>query len=204
SGVSAPGQPADPGTTRPGRPHRPGPGRPTHNSPNSRPTSIAHTTVWSSAFGGIARCGAAGLGDRGPSGGGWRGAARGSAAAGTRSVVAAPGAGQGWVVRRPALWRELTVGLLVFGVYVVVTGLRYGGRDAAAAGHATDVLQFERWLHLDVELRMNGWLAQHRTLATLANYEYALSYVLSAFVLLFWVYARRPAAYRWARSSFIV
>jgi len=127
-----------------------------------------------------------------------------SAAARTEPVAAVRAGRQRWPLRRPALWRELTVGLAVFGVYAGVTSLRADGRRAAAAAHAGDVLWFERWLHLDVEQRLNAWLAPHRVLATLANYEYAFGYVLSAFVLLFWVYARRPEAYRWARSSFIV
>src|SRR5215468_1034660 len=128
-----------------------------------------------------------------------------SAAAGTGPVVAAQPATQGQLgAGRPPLWRELSVGLLVFGVYAVVTGLHGSGREAVAAGHAREVLQLERWLHLDIERRLNAWLAPHRVLSMLANYEYAFSYALSAFILLFWVYARRPAAYRWARSSFIV
>ena len=37
----------------------------------------------------------------------------------------------------------------------------------------------------------------------MANYEYAYTYVLSAFLLLGWLWWRRPDVYRWARTSFV-
>jgi hypothetical protein len=107
-------------------------------------------------------------------------------------------------VTRPPLWRELVVGLLVFGVYAVVAGLGGPGRRAAAEAHARSLFDLEKSWHLDVERAMNHWLAPRHVLSTLANYEYATTYVISAFVLLFWVYARRPEVYRWARNSFIL
>jgi diacylglycerol O-acyltransferase / wax synthase len=107
-------------------------------------------------------------------------------------------------VVRPPLWRELVIGLLVFAVYVIVASLEGPGRRNAAEAHARSLFDFETTLHLDVEPAMNHWLAPHHIVSTLANYEYATTYVISAFVLLFWVYARRPAVYRWARNSFIV
>ena len=65
------------------------------------------------------------------------------------------------------------------------------------------LFDLERTLHLDIERPLNRWLAGHRTLTVLANYEYAFTYVLSAFLLLGWVWWRRPDVYRWARTSFV-
>jgi hypothetical protein len=57
---------------------------------------------------------------------------------------------------------------------------------------------------VDVERALNHWLAPHRVLASLANYEYATTYILSALALLVWVWVRRPEQWRFARDSFVV
>lgn len=105
---------------------------------------------------------------------------------------------------RPSLRRELAIGLAVFALYSVVASVDWPGRRAAAAAHAQDILALERWLHLDVERGLNAWLARHEVLRVLANYEYATTYVVSAFALLFWLWRRRPDVYRSARQSFVL
>ncbi|MEU2350938.1 phosphatase PAP2 family protein [Modestobacter sp. NPDC049651] len=106
-------------------------------------------------------------------------------------------------VRRPHLGRELVIGLATFAVYSWVQALGGAARHARAERNARELFDLERTLHLDVERTLNTWLAPHRTLTVLANYEYALTYVLSAFLLLGWVWWRRPDVYRWARTSFV-
>ncbi|HKT03582.1 MAG TPA: phosphatase PAP2 family protein, partial [Rugosimonospora sp.] len=93
---------------------------------------------------------------------------------------------------------------MVFGVYAVVAGLDWPGRSAAAQRHGRLLFRLEQRLHLDVEPALNDWLAPHRVLRVLANYEYASTYVLSALALIVWLYRRRPDAYRWARNSFVL
>ena len=105
---------------------------------------------------------------------------------------------------RPVLWVELALGLAVFGVYVLVTGRVGAGQEAAAVGRARAVYALEQRLKLDLEPALNDALYPHPLLVRLANYEYATTYVLSAFVLLFWLLARRPARYRPARNSFVL
>lgn len=104
----------------------------------------------------------------------------------------------------PPLWRELLGGLIVFAIYSVVAGLDWSGRAAAADAHGRAVFRLERALRLDLELSLNHWLVPHVALRTAANYEYAVTYVASALALLAWLYLRRPATYRWARSSFVL
>lgn len=96
-------------------------------------------------------------------------------------------------------------GLAVFGVYILVTALATsGGRRNTADRNAEALLTFQRWLHIDIEQGLNHWLARHPVLTVLANYEYAYTYVISAFALLVWLYIRFPEDYPAARSSFIV
>ncbi len=105
---------------------------------------------------------------------------------------------------RPALGRDIAVGLAVFGLYLLVDALHSPERRVAADRNARGLFELERWLHADVELSLNRWLAGREWLATLANYEYAFTYILTAFVLLFWMYFRRPADYPRARDSFLL
>lgn len=104
----------------------------------------------------------------------------------------------------PPLWREVVIGLATFGVYIVVElvgGL--GGRQAADQ-HGRAVGRLEHSLGIDVEAQLNRWLAPHKTLTVLANYEYAFGYLAAAAVLIIWCYLRRPLAYPLVRTSFII
>jgi hypothetical protein len=105
---------------------------------------------------------------------------------------------------RPALLGQLALGLALFGVYLLVDVTGGPGRRAEALRHGRAILDLEQHLHLDVERSLNQWLAPHRLLSTLANYEYATTYVLSALFLLVWVWVRRPEQWRFARDSFVV
>lgn len=108
------------------------------------------------------------------------------------------------VVRRPPLWRELAIGLLVFGFYLVVNALGGPDRRVVADRNALRLVDFEQWAHLDVERQLNDWLAPHHVLTVLANYEYAFTYIISAALLLSWLYVRLPDAYVRARNSFVL
>lgn len=92
--------------------------------------------------------------------------------------------------------------MLVLGVYAAAESV--GGRARAAQRHGLQLLHLEQHIGIAVEQPLNSWLARQGPLRVLANYEYAVTYVVSAFVLLGWVYAYRPRTYRWARDSFIV
>ncbi|MGH3498364.1 MAG: phosphatase PAP2 family protein [Nocardioidaceae bacterium] len=104
---------------------------------------------------------------------------------------------------RPPWWREIVLGLALFGVYVLVDSLGGSARRAAAQAHGLSIDRLEGWLHLDVGAAANHWLAPHAVLSLLADYEYATTYIVSALVTFVWVYRRRPEAYRFARDSFI-
>jgi hypothetical protein len=105
---------------------------------------------------------------------------------------------------RSVLWRDIVVGLAVFGLYLVVDALGGADRRAAADAHARTLYHAERGLRIDLERWLNRGLSGRQPWASLANYEYAVTYVISAFVLLFWMYRRRPADYARARDSFLL
>ncbi|WP_432837432.1 phosphatase PAP2 family protein [Dactylosporangium sp. CA-092794] len=88
-------------------------------------------------------------------------------------------------------------------MYSFVAGLDNSDRRAAADRNGRSIFVFERRLHIDLEPALNRWLSGHELLRTVANYEYATSYVLAAFALLGWLYLRRPAYYRPARTTFV-
>ncbi len=105
----------------------------------------------------------------------------------------------------PPAAREVGIGLVVFAIYSAVAALPSGGREEAAARHGRAVFSLERALHLDVERGLNHSLAAANPLwRTLANYEYAITYLVSAFTLLVWLYRRHSERYRVARNSFIL
>ena len=107
-------------------------------------------------------------------------------------------------VKRPVLWHQLSLGLLLFAVYLLVDSLESPGRRAAADAHGRAIFDFEQRLHLDIEHALNASLAPHHVLATLANYEYAWTYILSAVALLVWTTLRRPDLWPLTRDSFVV
>ncbi len=106
--------------------------------------------------------------------------------------------------RRPSLRHELFVWLAVLVFYFMMTSLDWPSRHTAALDNSRALYDLERSLNIDVELPLNTWLVPHRWLRTVANYEYAITYLVSSFGLLVWLYLRRPATYFWARSSFIL
>ncbi|KAA9160379.1 DUF1298 domain-containing protein [Amycolatopsis acidicola] len=103
---------------------------------------------------------------------------------------------------RPRWWAELLGGLALFGVYLLIEARPLPSREARAISSGEGILGFERALRLDFERPMNVWLAGQGWLRTLANYEYAFTYIVSALVLLCWVYVRHPGQYRRVRNSF--
>ncbi|NKQ53749.1 DUF1298 domain-containing protein [Amycolatopsis sp. K13G38] len=106
-------------------------------------------------------------------------------------------------IGRPSWWRELLAGLTLFAVYLLIEAHPLPSPEVRALNAGESILALERALHLDFELPMNQWLAAQGWLRTFANYEYAITYIASALVLLVWVYARHPGHYRTVRNSFL-
>jgi diacylglycerol O-acyltransferase len=103
------------------------------------------------------------------------------------------------LLARPRGWRELALGLAIFGVYLLLTH-RIQVSHHSANAHARALLRFERALGMDVERPLDRWLAAHRAGATAAAWQYAISYIVTTFGFAGWLWWRRPDHYRWARN----
>lgn len=100
-------------------------------------------------------------------------------------------------VRLPTRLRagwDVGLGLLVFGVYLVVAEI-VDSRLAVADANALDLLALERVLHLDVERPVNAWTAGQGWLSRVADYHYAVGYLVTTFVAVLWLRFRRPQSY---------
>src|SRR5215468_3919328 len=106
--------------------------------------------------------------------------------------------------RRARLVPELMIGLATFALYVVVEQLGGHGRTAAAEHNGRALLAVEQRAGVPVEVWLNSWIVAHQRLRVLANYEYAFTYLVTALVVLVWLYRCRPDVYRWARTSFVL
>jgi hypothetical protein len=100
---------------------------------------------------------------------------------------------------RGAGWRELTLGLAIFALYLVVTHRLPLSHEMPDA-HGTWLLDVEKTLHIDVERGLNEWLAPHPVLGAIAAWEYATTYIVTTFGFLGWLWWRRRDRYRWARG----
>ncbi|GAA3176379.1 MULTISPECIES: phosphatase PAP2 family protein [Streptomyces] len=103
---------------------------------------------------------------------------------------------------RPRWWAELPLLVAVYAAYTAGRLLARGD-VAAATGHGTALLRVERALHLTPEPALNRLFTQVPVVGVPAAYAYAaLHYVVTPAVLV-WLWRRRPAHYRAARSRLL-
>lgn len=106
-------------------------------------------------------------------------------------------------VRRPRIIGELLVVLLLLRAYDMVRG-HAEVREVAALRHGRQLLDIERWLHIDVELSANLWTAQQSALSLVASYWYQFAHVSVTLATLVWCWWRRPRSYRRARNALVL
>ncbi|MCW2539829.1 MAG: hypothetical protein JWN95_1554 [Frankiales bacterium] len=98
---------------------------------------------------------------------------------------------------------QLVGGLAVYVCYLFVTKtLPINRADASGRGWA--LLRAERAWSIDVEPSMNRWLTAHHTLGMLASWEYATAYIFTTFLVLGWLWWRRPDYYPRARNQLVL
>jgi hypothetical protein len=103
---------------------------------------------------------------------------------------------------RKAWWIEIITVVVGYGLYEIVQGAAPAHRSDAFA-NAGELLRWERGLHLNPELAINGYVNAHSVLATVSGYYYdSLHYLITPSVLI-WLWWRRPDVYgRW-RSALV-
>lgn len=116
-----------------------------------------------------------------------------------------PTAGQdrGASVRRPRIIGELLVLLLLLWAYDVVRA-HAAVRETAALRHGRQLLDLERWLHVDIELAANLWATQQTTLSLAASYWYQFTHLSVTLAVLVWCWWRRAGSYRRARNALVL
>ena len=102
-------------------------------------------------------------------------------------------------VRRPRWWQELAFVAVCYWLYTVVRNA-VPDHATAARQRAADLLAAERWLQIDVERSINGFVAGVHWLAAICNYYYATLHFAVTIGVLVWVYVRHPLRYRAIRS----
>ncbi|SED77652.1 Protein of unknown function [Streptomyces sp. 2131.1] len=104
------------------------------------------------------------------------------------------------VLNRPNLLLELLLIRVVYSAYAHVRLAATAGR-ATAERHGRQVHSAEQWLHIDVEHRINHAVAGVGRLRDFFDYYYSTFHFVVPLAILAVLYVRRPADYRWARST---
>ncbi|MGW2281583.1 bifunctional glycosyltransferase 87/phosphatase PAP2 family protein [Streptomyces sp. NPDC001770] len=104
------------------------------------------------------------------------------------------------VLTRPNLLLELLLIRVVYSAYAKVRLAATAGRPTAEK-HGRQVHSLEQWLHIDVEHWFNHKIAGIGWMRDFFDYYYSTFHFIIPLTILGVLYVRRPADYRWARST---
>ncbi|MFJ9677107.1 bifunctional glycosyltransferase 87/phosphatase PAP2 family protein [Streptomyces sp. NPDC101194] len=104
------------------------------------------------------------------------------------------------VLGRPNLLLELLLIRVVYSVYVEVRLAATAGR-ATAEHHGRQIHALEQWLHIDIEHWANHAVVEVVRLRDFFDFYYSTFHFIVPLTVLGVLYVRRPADYRWVRSS---
>ncbi|WP_018654907.1 phosphatase PAP2 family protein [Actinomadura flavalba] len=102
------------------------------------------------------------------------------------------------------MWRELLLIALFYTGYTLTRLVLVQDGTGPAFANADQILSLERFLGLDVERGLNEGLLAVPWLARTANMFYAVAHFAVTLGLVVWVWRRRPAEYRWLRTSLMI
>ncbi len=102
-------------------------------------------------------------------------------------------------------WKELVLAVAVYAVYSAVRNQfgSAGGDPGPAFGHARDLIDIEKAMHLYVEVDVQQWyldLPAHG-LIRLWNVYYGIAHFLVTFIALVWMFRRDPVRHRVLRNT---
>ncbi|MET9583325.1 bifunctional glycosyltransferase 87/phosphatase PAP2 family protein [Streptomyces sp. NPDC006539] len=104
------------------------------------------------------------------------------------------------VLSRPNLLLELLLIRVVYSGYAHVRLAATAGRGTAEA-HGQQIHSLEKWLHIDIEHWANHAVVHIGWLKSFFDYYYSTFHFIVPLAILGVLYVRRPADYRWARST---
>lgn len=104
------------------------------------------------------------------------------------------------VLSRPNLLLELLLIRVVYSAYAQVRLAATAGR-ATAEHHGRQIHSLEQWLHIDIEHWANHAVVEAGWLKAFFDYYYSTFHFIVPLAILGVLYVRRPADYRWVRSS---
>ncbi|WP_246234774.1 phosphatase PAP2 family protein [Streptomyces boluensis] len=107
------------------------------------------------------------------------------------------------VTHRPRWWTELP---LIAVVYVAYSAGRLLARGdvSTAVDHGLAILRLEEGLRIDAEHPLNRLFTEQAWLGVPADFAYASLHYLVTPAVLVWLFRRRPAHYRAARTSLMI
>ena len=109
------------------------------------------------------------------------------------------------VLTRPNLLLELLLIRVTYAAYAKVRLAATGGSNSAgrarAEEHGRQILDLERLLHLDIEYAVNHAVVKIGWLREFFDFYYTSFHFAVPLTVLGLLYWRRPADYRWARTS---
>ncbi|MEU5052478.1 bifunctional glycosyltransferase 87/phosphatase PAP2 family protein [Streptomyces sp. NPDC021096] len=103
-------------------------------------------------------------------------------------------------LNRPNLLLELMLIRVGYWVYSYVRASAPDSRSLAES-HGRQIIGIEEFLHMDVEYGFNHFVAGVGWLKDGMNYYYGTFHFLVPLSVLGYLYLRRPATYRWARTA---
>ncbi|MET9918354.1 bifunctional glycosyltransferase 87/phosphatase PAP2 family protein [Streptomyces sp. NPDC006435] len=104
------------------------------------------------------------------------------------------------VLGRPNLLLELLLIRVVYSAYSHVRLAATAGRGTAER-HGRQIHAVEQWLHIDIEHAVNHAVVGIGRLRGFFDHYYTTFHFIVPLTILGVLYARRPADYRWARST---
>ncbi|WP_416984597.1 bifunctional glycosyltransferase 87/phosphatase PAP2 family protein [Streptomyces sp. T028] len=109
------------------------------------------------------------------------------------------------VLTRPNLLLELLLIRVTYAAYQQVRLAATGGSNSAgrvrAEAHGQEILDLERFLHIDIEHAVNHWIVGVEWLRDFFDFYYESFHFVVPLTVLAVLYWRRPVDYRWARAS---
>jgi hypothetical protein len=101
--------------------------------------------------------------------------------------------------RAPKWWQELALIGIGYYLYREARNL-VPNQPIVAARHGRGVEHLQSTLHLNFELSVNRFFADHEWIAQIANYYYATLHFVVTIGVLFWLFLAHPQVYRGLRT----